>query len=433
MRLFELYNTSVFEARAGVRRGAQVDERLSGHKAAADFLKQTHDMKHYGVSMTKLPKLGLNPQSKYHTPLGIYFYPAEHYYEYKSVEPPHELEFQDDAAYIQIFKIGGNILYLDEVDYYVYHNVVKKMYSVSGSIAEMLGLTKTEVDVRIAQSMMDADSYSKKKSYGGLLWYVMYDITGTGKSERRRNMAPRSAVMWNKIIRLLGIDVIIDRGEGIIYSAEPYQGVVLNPTSIKHVESIPNKNETPGARYFKLLANEKVDENYVASTIHTVFMHDLVFEPAYKKYIDQIFRKMFEALKKYPEFNGLGFNDMRTMEKIADPKTWNNIKGRLMAIKFVNRFKKIKSRIEFGLNVDHLEYKPGSGFENTFNYTMDDLDQIINVLKNYTDDPEIAEIVKYCKDAYEKFVEKGAEQSTFLQNLRKNTGSTSMYPDFPKE
>ena len=49
--------------------------------ALVEFLKTLSysDIQYYGVTLTQLPKLGVNPQSKYNTPLAICFYPADYY------------------------------------------------------------------------------------------------------------------------------------------------------------------------------------------------------------------------------------------------------------------------------------------------------------------------------------------------------------------
>ena len=75
MLLNELFYTpKIYEARSNPGQNA----KLSGHPAAVKFL-QGKDLNRYGVSMTSIPKLGINPGSNYNTPVGIYFYPAEFY------------------------------------------------------------------------------------------------------------------------------------------------------------------------------------------------------------------------------------------------------------------------------------------------------------------------------------------------------------------
>ena len=88
------------------RRNPDKNKKLAGHAGAVQFLQGLgKDITDYGVSMTTLPKLGINPGSKYNTPVGIYFYPADYYLRRKAGSGKGKLDFQDDAQYIQIFEI----------------------------------------------------------------------------------------------------------------------------------------------------------------------------------------------------------------------------------------------------------------------------------------------------------------------------------------
>jgi hypothetical protein len=61
-------------------------------------------------------------------------------------------------------------------------------------------------------------------------------------SRQNAGVASRSAVIWNRLIRILRIDVIVDHGSGIIHENEPNQGVVLNPRAIELIKTIKNIN-----------------------------------------------------------------------------------------------------------------------------------------------------------------------------------------------
>jgi hypothetical protein len=95
MKLQELFDAKLAER----RRNPELSVRETGHAAALAYLQSQGDITNWGVSMTNIPKLGVNPSSKYNTPIGIYFYPATYYLETKLDND--ELEFQDSAPYIQ--------------------------------------------------------------------------------------------------------------------------------------------------------------------------------------------------------------------------------------------------------------------------------------------------------------------------------------------
>jgi hypothetical protein len=57
-------------------------------------------------SFTVLPKLGINPQSKYNTPIGVYSYPID-YIINNIDEERFTVPFQENAPYLHIFRVSG--------------------------------------------------------------------------------------------------------------------------------------------------------------------------------------------------------------------------------------------------------------------------------------------------------------------------------------
>ncbi len=121
------------ELRRSEREQASVPDKFAevGHAAAVTFLKSVpkNERSRYAVTMTEIPKVGVNPSSDYDTPIGIYFYPAEYYLK-KVVKE--RLPFQHNAPYIQILKFTTDqILYLGEVTAADYDRDVKKIQSLN--------------------------------------------------------------------------------------------------------------------------------------------------------------------------------------------------------------------------------------------------------------------------------------------------------------
>jgi len=101
------------ELRRSERERAAVPGKTAelGHAAALAFLADK-DLSRYAVTMTELPKVGVNPRSKYNTPVGIYFYPADYYFD--TIKKDETLPFQHSAKYINIIELTTNdIMYLD--------------------------------------------------------------------------------------------------------------------------------------------------------------------------------------------------------------------------------------------------------------------------------------------------------------------------------
>lgn len=172
------------------------------------------------VSFTALEKLGINPQSTYDTPIGIYAYPAE-YVVKKASETSQmvdALPFAGEQPFANIFSVKGNIINLktvseDEVTQY-YSSLMKKFKS-SKTIKELIKRAAT------------------KKRTGKQLWTLTWKISN--------NLSPgKPAIVWNKLFRLLGIDGCVDPGRGIIHENEPTQAVFFSISSIVRNKRVAN-------------------------------------------------------------------------------------------------------------------------------------------------------------------------------------------------
>ena len=76
----------------------------------------------------------------------------------------------------------------------------------------------------------------------------------TGKHEQETKWTGKSTtkgepVLWNKLFRELGIDGVIDEGDGVVHTNEPYQVVIFNPRAIDKVVRIDNVSRKPVKRF----------------------------------------------------------------------------------------------------------------------------------------------------------------------------------------
>jgi hypothetical protein len=134
------------------RRSPELNVGREGHAAAVSFIKSLPEGT-YGVTMTELPKLGINPNSRYNTPIGVYFYPADEYVRVKGKGAGSKLDFVDDAAYIQVFEMSGNILDIANVSAGLYDNLVKQLYSILPTFSKQFSVDesvlKDELDLAV--------------------------------------------------------------------------------------------------------------------------------------------------------------------------------------------------------------------------------------------------------------------------------------------
>ena len=225
--------------------------RDRGYKSVLAILRG-QDLENIGISMTELPKLGINPKSAFDTPIGIYFYPA-----YYFLQEAGNVPFQEKAPYIQIFEFSkGNILDLANYNDSDFDRDLNRLVEVYPNLAD-----------NIREFAANAEKAAKVKSLPGFLWYVTYELSqylsfDPTKQFRFKSKykvhTPTSSIKWNSIFRQLGYDAIIDDGEGIIHENEPTQGVIINPRIVKMIKTIDNK---VGAKHYDEIGRLILDPN----------------------------------------------------------------------------------------------------------------------------------------------------------------------------
>lgn len=155
-------------------------------------------------SYRSIDKLGINPNSKYDTPNGIYAYPVKY-------QNPEEVKFTGDTnsgiVYFFKLKYGTNLL-----------DISRGLYPKTKLASDLKKLETAGYNVDLDFDKANIDTPA------GHLWYALY------KNQKNANN-------WNYLLRkVLGYDAVLDTGYGIIHNNEPAQIVVLNPTSVEILE-----------------------------------------------------------------------------------------------------------------------------------------------------------------------------------------------------
>lgn len=210
--------------------------------------------KSYFISFVNIEKLGLNPKSKYETPLGIYCYRladyheeityvhnkfaeiAEQEYYAKGKEKDvlrmekarkedwnlrHIFPFATNADYIYFFQhIHGNLLDLQaysESDLEEDYRKLVNGYGFTLSMCEDPPLVDTP---------------------GGKLWNYTYFLA------KKLSVTNKYPVIWNKIFQYLGYIGATDNGDGIIHGNEIKQTVFFTNSVLKKKTVLENKTKT---------------------------------------------------------------------------------------------------------------------------------------------------------------------------------------------
>jgi hypothetical protein len=242
MRYYE-----IIEARRNPEQNPKisVNQYITQALASAQLLPNT-GFKNLFVSFTDLPKLGINPSSRYHTPIGIYAYPAE-YVIYKTTQYSNisstmamtALPFAGGKDWANIFRArsGANIIDLGKFTEAQYNEYCDKLKAL---------LTKLPIEYRnqpldsdtatkYIDKLMDAANKSARvNTPGGKFWYVTLRLSEVMNTNR-------TTIAWNEIFRRLGIDGFVDPDREIIHPSEPTQAVFFSGRAVELLDTVANK------------------------------------------------------------------------------------------------------------------------------------------------------------------------------------------------
>ena len=216
------------------RRNPEQNPKVSAYEQ----LKPYFDDENAYISFTSVDKLGINPRSKFNTPLGIYSYPLKEIKEFyddtnndwdktEKINVP----FAGDRDYIWLFfpKRPDRVLELSEYssadwdrDVKILRKIAKK-HNILNYFNDMISEAKYNARVR---------------NPAGYFWYITMVL-----SETIEQYTKKSIMRWNSIFRELGYDGITDKkGQGIIHELEPVQAVWFSKEAINVEDKILNKD-----------------------------------------------------------------------------------------------------------------------------------------------------------------------------------------------
>lgn len=171
------------------------------------------------ASYTAIDKIGINPQSSYNTPNGIYVYHLT--FMFKNMQYNKSLTsvpFAGSQPNVWIIKPTVPVLVLQEYSEEQLQSDVQKLIQAF-----------KQKEPNVEETIESAGDRAKNNLFGTKMWNIT------------RTLAKGNANRWNYILRnILGYSVIRDDGGGIIHPAEPHQGVFLSVKALKVVDKIKN-------------------------------------------------------------------------------------------------------------------------------------------------------------------------------------------------
>jgi hypothetical protein len=200
------------------------------------------------VSLTSLEKLGINPRSTHRdTPIGVYFYESAYVIKTVSERSKNldELPYVGNQPFVNVFTIkpSANVILVGGDDRYL------KKYGTFPSVNKSSLEEYKKMLEEMYRDILDLDELDFIFGYGERIYrdpgkklWVIVQMISEKISEIRGN--ENNFILWNKILRELGIDAVVDRGSSIIHMSEPAQGVVLDTTMIDRVWRYPNRGHS---------------------------------------------------------------------------------------------------------------------------------------------------------------------------------------------
>ena len=252
---------------AEARAHADKNPKVSLNSAIDSAVKQTTDKVggsiNLFVSFTELDKLGINPSSTYNTPIGIYAYPAKYVQsQLKGGKDATTLPFAGASEYANIFKISGVVVNVSTCSSGVVAKYLTKLDRILGNGEVQQSLNRFDDDRgSISSDVDDGNQYYTGDAPGAKLWWVILDYA------KRSSHKPH--VRANNIWRQLGVDAVMDNGDGIIHPGEPTQVVVFNPTSIINNKRVHNRHSPDRVRFQQAVGQANRQQQSIASSTIT--------------------------------------------------------------------------------------------------------------------------------------------------------------------
>lgn len=215
MRLYEL------------RREPDINKKFS---TVDSLLKYSSDPK-TAVSFSPMMKIGINPQSDWDTPNGVYAYQLSQYKSALSNKDSVEgvFPFGSERPYIFVLdSTASNPLNFDknmpDSDFTKYIHFMMKRFD----------LTQDDVDAILTPRLKTRLPTNTQQLYHFIRKTLLNKMGGSAASLGMTNI-------FNKILRSFGFDAVIDNGHGVLHSGmEPIQVVYLTPSAYKIKDTILN-------------------------------------------------------------------------------------------------------------------------------------------------------------------------------------------------
>lgn len=206
----------------------------------------------YYISFTEKLKIGINPNNKYGTPIGVYCYPIKSIYRDFMQDT---IPFASDRPIIQVLKINTSRILCDTT--YTTDRYNKDIERIRNLFNDNLSVIKDKFDD--FQSLKVPGLQRKYSNINfAVFLHMVYEMAINLAKVNNRSLhiidkiwsatrllsmlitGAKNTIQWNRLLRNIGYLAIVDTGLGFIHPNERTQCVFLNINAYKHVDTIFN-------------------------------------------------------------------------------------------------------------------------------------------------------------------------------------------------
>lgn len=190
------------------------------------------------VHFSDLNKLGLNPRSKFNTPLGIYGYPLTKRI-YKQLKED-RIPFASDRKFMHVYRSSGKGHYT--IGSGPYRSTISDIRA-DARIDELAKVIKKKGETSLARDESEDEVLDRLYEWAGDSFYQepigwIWNVTRMAGKLYYKG-AP--LLGWNKAMRDMGIEGVVDFGMSVIHESEPTQAVSMTMRTIKRVASFETR------------------------------------------------------------------------------------------------------------------------------------------------------------------------------------------------
>lgn len=231
------------------RRNPHLNPKISAYKALKPY---SYDSSYY-ISFTEIDKIGINPGSRFDTPIGIYAYPLKEIWEEYELDKKKDftnaVPYAGDRPWVWLLQIKPSSKIVKSVTSYEPNNYVEDLEKLKQHVLsnkdKFYLLFKDKPQEQTDEQILEEHFKNwARQARANANLVRMWNITRNLALKSKESTGDtRAIVQWNFLLRkVLGYDVFKDIGAGYIHPYEPIQAVFLSRTAFTVKGQFHNKS-----------------------------------------------------------------------------------------------------------------------------------------------------------------------------------------------